>query len=258
MATEKYTFYHGTSAASARSILINGARQDYLKSIGAEILAVKVAQHIFSKINVKSYQTLVDPYWEVSEALRIRFGINVIGKSGHDLWVRSLPHLFDTQNKSLFEYGGFFVTASITRAYRYACSNPYGSEFIHSLVGGIEILKLIDASISEDIAKTISESADLFAAMSRRSNPVVIEMSGINVENFISESGSNDISNDLRILDFFESIGHDPQVSFQLSKLDRAKITAIHDLKDWNSELDPTLENTQEFKINKNDWLENS
>ena len=146
METERFTFYHGTSRTSALAILDKGIRDDYMRTIGATDVACEITRLVieYMGMNDKSEN-------EIKESFRKSFILEGRNEAARDLWIKSLPYCLGMNSDTMFDYGAFFVTASIEKAYRYAIGNPYRSEFLRAIVGGVDICMSLESPLAERV-----------------------------------------------------------------------------------------------------------
>ncbi len=249
MRSEQVLLYHGTSKASAIRILTEGSREDYLEMIGATDLARQISALVLDNMNLHGKDT-----WEIGVELHNRLKPSEDVYDEQDLWVRSLPYLRGAQSRS-FHYGSTFVTSSLTRAYRYAAGNPYRSEFLRSLAGGYGICLSLGPPVDAQAKELRNQFPQCFELLENPSDPVVIEISGIQSHKLRTEDGDADIQGDLDLLDKLQELNVDPQLSFRLLELQPEDIVSIHDLKGWKLEEEPTLSSVSHLRINPREWL---
>jgi len=251
MRTEHFTFYHGTSAVSAERIIVEGIKVEYLTSLGAVSYAKNFASLILAHLRLDGHST-----WEIDKALCDSAVISSIDAGSYDLWLKSLPYILGAKSKAYFDYGSFFVTGSRAVAYRYAVGNRYRSEFIRSLAGGIEVAKGINPSETKRIlAQLEREEKELFAAIQSPSYPVVLEINGLNIEEFEAENVDENIDCSLILMSGLLDGNVDPQISFRLKKIHAENIIAIHDLKEWDINTAPCDDTVQAVRCSRDQWI---
>lgn len=221
---EMLSLYHGTDAMSARLIFAEGTPVDYHARNGLRSFARELAKSILDALGMVEKES-----WEIDIALNcIRPGSADI--EAWDLWVRSLPSLFGTHSGTPFDYGPLYVTSSFARARRYCADNPYRSEFVRSVVGGLEIARAIGTVEASRAEGMLNQQPACRAAIEAPSDPVVIEFGGFTVDMLRTETGKADLSSDLLLLDLAREEGVDQQLSFRIERYERRHVVAVHDL----------------------------
>ena len=213
MNTRNLRFYHGTSAAAALSILSSGAR-NYLEEIGCSSLAAAIWSTILS---IEIQGEMWRRFLKHDEFLE--------GTS----WT-TLKSLAGKEERPMFQYGDFYVTLDLGRAYGYAGRNPIRSESLLALSHGLKFLEY------EGATSTVSKLRDLYPGVmeliDKPTPPVVLELTGIVQSRLSNEDGTKDV--DAKIEAFFDL--PDTPASFRISNVVPADIVAVHDLRDWSPE----------------------
>ena len=246
MQTEHLTFYHGTGAAAANTILNCGARNSLFEDIGARELGQEIRRALLDCTGFASnedwrFHSLSGP------------GIETSG-----LWVLVLQQLEHPEDSSLIEYGHFFATLNIANAYRYS-RNPYRSEFILALAESLKFLDHLGHSLPQSVATRFPEVARL---IDFPSSPVVLELSGICSERLSSERGGDEIEATLEEFQLMQQFqGVNAPASLRIRAVSSADVVAVHDLSGWNLEeihdglWRPDPSRVSEVRHSVRDWL---
>jgi hypothetical protein len=137
----------------------------------------------------------------------------------------------DASMKSLFSYGDFFVTLNIGNAYRYALNNPFRSEFLYALYGGLSLLRRLNDPLPMEVPTRFPAVHQLLEV---RHLPVVLEISGIDEARLRPEDGGEDTSVEIELfLQMGELPGVNMPASFRASEVRPADVRAVHDLTSW-------------------------
>lgn len=243
------SLYHGTDTSAARLILEVGTPQDYHARIGVRAFARELA-----KVIVDALGMVCKEGWEID------FTLNSIRPGSADvnawhLWMKSLPSLLETSSGTDFDYGPLYVTPSFARARRYCADNPYRSEFLRSVVGGLEIACAIGDGEARRAAEMLDQHPAIRAAIEAPPHPVVIEFRGVSPEALRTEKGEGNLWADLSWLDLARGEGIDPQLSFRLERFERSQVVALHDLKAKQGDL-PYVANANPSGVAAEVWLE--
>lgn len=221
---ETLSLYHGTDANSARHLLEVGTPVDYHARTGSRVLARELVGMILDEIGMVDKEI-----WEIESALN-QIRTETADVAAWDLWVRAIPSLLGARSGTLFDYGPLYVTPSFARARRYCTENPYRSEFLRSIAGGLEITRTIGTAVAQKAEALLDQHRACRAALEAPPAPVVIEFLGVSPDSLQTEAGGNDLSNDILFLNMPLEVGTDFQLSFRLQRFERQHVVAVHDL----------------------------
>jgi len=166
---EHWCLFHGTSAELASRIVREGSLP-YLRSIGAEHLGVEL------------WPRLLRRYGDVNGV------VSRLTEGGCQFSVSAAAALANLSGKmpaKNFEYGDFYATFGPLRAARYALRAGYGSELLGILADVINTLK----SDGEDLDELLNGVPELAALTAKASSPVMLEISGLSLDNLADENG---------------------------------------------------------------------
>jgi hypothetical protein len=171
MANGRYcdlTFYHATSEVAARSILEVGAR-NVLRDLGAQELGRRIWDAFAKHGGIENLYSIAKDEAE-------HLSLSALKPS-------------DASTKGLFSYGDFSITLNLGNAYRYALNNPFRSEFLRALHGGLSLLRRLNDPLTVEAPMFFPAVHQLLQA---RHLPVVLELSGIDETRLRREDGGED------------------------------------------------------------------
>jgi hypothetical protein len=198
MANGRYcdlTFYHATSEVAARSILELGAR-NVLRDLGAQELGRRIWDAFAKHGGVENLYSIAK-----NEAEHL--SLTALEPS-------------DPSAKGLFSYGAFFVTLNLGNAYRYALNNPFRSEFLRALHGGVSLLRRLNDPMAMEAPKLFPAVHNLLQARYLREDGG--EAAAVEIELFLQMG---------------ELPGVNMPASFRAYEVSPADVLAVHDLADW-------------------------
>jgi hypothetical protein len=245
--TEDLTFYHGTGAEAARAIL-SGSRSSLFIENGAFTLGSQIRSALLEHARLSPNEDWI---------LHTRF--DCPGSEYSSLWVSALRQCDDSQDRSVFAYGYFFVTLNIANAYRYTISNPYRSEFICALAESLKVLQHIGHPLAGSVPASFPE---IDRAIKNPSSPVVLELRGVSRDRLLTERGDHDIDGQVELFFKMQKFrGANDPAAFRVRDVTASDIVAVHALSDWPSdEADDVFWRPEPSKVSAarrspQDWL---
>lgn len=217
--TDDLVFFHGTGAEAAWKIVTSGARDGLFEEVGAFALGRAIRQAMLNHTGLPSEED-----WRLDSMLP------PADDEAEHLWFFAMQHLGEPSKSSLFGYGHFAVTLNPAIAYRYTIRNPYRSEFVRALAGGLKILTRVGHPFSAQVPNLFP---DAYRAIAFPSPPVVLELHRITRDRLLKEDGSPDIDPHLKL---FLSRRQDVTANFRIRDVAPADIAAVHDLHSWRPE----------------------
>ena len=101
----------------------------------------------------------------------------------------------------------------------------------------------------------MNEFSEVFNLIENPSNPVVLELSGVQKEQLLPEEGSGNLDAELELLESCISDGDDPQFSFRLVNGNIDQIMTVHDLSHWQGEFNGDEELDDTWLVSPKVWL---
>jgi hypothetical protein len=238
--TDDISFYHGTSATAAASMIEHGAR-----NIFVELKLNDVAQQIWDVIVEEAGgRHLTTELFEKAGC------VDPIGAS------LLLEGAALGRQEGRMSYGAFYVSMRFLTACDYARRSPAGSECMAVISEGLKVLAYLNSASKDGIANNFPEA---LKALSARSYPVVVELNGINEARIMREDGNPDCWPHIELGQRRELDGsfHAP---FRIQDVKSADIIWVYDLRMWPSanfadpSWWPTLAEMERLRVSAKTW----
>lgn len=207
-------FYHGTSNLFATAIL-----KSPKTSVFPYEQCLQLGQTLF-----KRCMSHVDAWIDLAVFFQ---------EAGCKNWSNAplgLKNIADGVRNSSVEYGALYATPDPMMAQNYTIRNKCGSELITTLQSAIQALAFHeDVHFDEFRAKF----PEFFRIVEIRHDPVVLEFTGLSLDQLAQENGDRDIKNIIQLcLDHARNGESLPDVAFRIDGLCPSQISAVFPLTD--------------------------
>jgi len=214
-AVKNLIFFHGTSTPFARMLLGRAEGMPFPReqsmSLGEELFALCM--------------THVTDFFELAE---------LFTKANSASWCSApiaLQNIASHNDSGLMAYGHVYLTLDPETAIRYACRTPYGSELLMFIQDTIRVLQVAGDQRVEEMITLFPEVA---AALAAPHEPVVLEVSGISVDELSTDFGDRNesqlLANMKVMLSFIGKSGVSAPAAYRAVELRTENIRAVYPL----------------------------
>jgi hypothetical protein len=168
-------FFHGTSTPFARMLIGRAGGMPFPRE-----QSMRLAKELFALC-----MSHVANFFELAE---------LFAKANSECWCSApiaLQNIATRNDRSLMAYGQLYLTLSPDIAIRYACRTPYGSELLMFIQDTIRVLQVAG---DQRVEKVIASFPEVTAAFAAPHEPVVLEVSGISVDQLSTDFGDRNES----------------------------------------------------------------
>jgi hypothetical protein len=214
-AVKNLIFFHGTSTTFARMLLGRAGGMPFPRQ-----QSIRLGKELFTLC-----MTHVTNFFELAE---------LFTKANSKCWSSApiaLQNIAGDNDRSLMAYGHVYLTLNPDTAISYACRTPYGSELLMFLQDTIRVLQVAG---DERVEKVIAAFPEVAAVLAVAHGPIVLEISGISIDQLATDFGDRNESKILSNIDIMLSLigqsGVAAPAAYRVASLRAEHIRAVYPL----------------------------